>query len=510
MFDDLYGLEVSLELYHYYSSMTKQEAMQELAKRKLEEMHEFQSWSLLEFVKYYREKEKKVNLDMNWHIELICNKLEDVFYGRCKRLMINIPPRSLKTEIVSIAFPAWCMGKKPTKFMGISYSSGLAQDNSSSCRAMYESDTYLSIFPRKSDIKEDQNTKQYRTTNNWSQYYASWSTGTITGKWCDIMVIDDPLKPDEADSEIKRIAVNNNYHNTLKSRLNSKTDGAIVIIMQRLHDDDLCWHLLEQENNLTGEKWEKVIVPAIAEEDEEFRKLWESFFPKRFPLEILLNIRSQDQLWFSTQYQQEPVNKDSQEFHEEWFRYYGEWTANNIPQWLRIFTAVDPAFKTKQHNDQSCIMTAWLSGHDLYILEYTAGRFTADQLQEKIIYHIQKWNPEKVGIEAYQAQTMISQFLTLEMKKRGLYSNIVEITQSWDKETKIRKLIVPYKNWLIYHKLGMDDLEYQLKRFPRGKHDDIIDSLQMLYDMMTLQPWVDINKTQFRFERDQDGTPILL
>lgn len=491
--------------------MTKQEAMQELAKRKLEEMHEVQSWSLLEFVKFYREKEKKVNLDMNWHLEIICQKLEDVFDGKIKRLMINIPPRSLKTEIVSIAFPAWCLGKRNnTKFMGISYSSGLAQDNSSSCRSMYESDTYLKVFPRKSRIKEDQNTKQYWTTENGWQYYASWSTGTITGKGCDIMVIDDPLKPDEAMSDIKRTSVNNNYHNTLKSRLNSKTDGAIVIIMQRLHDDDLCWHLIDQELKGSWEKWEKVIVPAIAEVEDEYRASWESFFPKRFPIEILSKIRTEDPQWFSTQYQQEPVNKETQEFHEERFKYHWEWTPKETPKWLRIFTAVDPAFKTGQENDQSCIMTVWLIGHEVYILEYTAGRFPADVLQEKIIYHIRKRNPEKVGIEAYQAQSMIGQFLKLELQKRWLYSNIVEIKQTGDKSTKLRKLISPYRNWDIYHKNWMDELELELKRFPRGKHDDIIDSLQMVYEMIELHPWSWLQKNNIRFERDDNGTPILI
>ena len=490
--------------------MNKEEVIKELAIRQLEERHELQSWSLLEFLKFYRKNEKKVDLDMNRHVELICQILEDVFYGRRKRVMINIPPRSLKTEIVSIAFPARCLGKDPKKkFMDISYSSGLAQDNSSACRAMYQSDTYYSIFPRREQIKEDQNTKQYRTTTSGGQYYASWSTGTITGKWCDIMVIDDPLKPDEAMSDIKRTAVNNNYKNTLRSRLNSKSEWAIVIIMQRLHDDDLCWHLIDQELNGTWEKWDKIIVPAIAEEDDEYRKMWDSFFQKRFPIEILHWLRSSDPQWFSTQYQQQPVNKETQEFHEEWFKYHWEWH-KETPRGLRIFTSVDPAFKTGQENDQTSIMTVWLLASEVYILEYSAGRFTAEEMQKKIIYHIEKWKPEKVWIEAFQAQSMIWQFLKLELQKRWIYCNIVEIRQTWDKNTKIRKLISPYRQWDIYHKEWMDELELQLKRFPRGKHDDIVDSLQMVYEMIELHPWSWLQKAPIRFERDSNGTPIII
>ena len=492
--------------------MTKDEAVKEIYTKRLEEIFELQRNSLYEFLLYYWETEKKQPLDWNWHIKLICDKLEDVFYGKCKRLMINIPPRSLKTEIVSRIFPARCLGKRHwIKFMGISYSSWLSQDNSGDCRAIYQSDTYKSIFPRTPELKEDQNTKQHwENTEGW-QYYASWSTGTITGKGCDIMVIDDPLKPDDAMSDIVRVGVNNNFHNTLYSRLNDKVNGAIVIIMQRLHDDDLCWHLIEQEPN--GEKRKKIVIKAIAEEDEEYRKQWESFFEKRFPIELLQQMKrkSQETDWwivFSSQYQQEATNKETQEFHEERFKYH--WTDSlPTPSWLRIFTTVDPAFKQGQENDQTSIITWWFLQDKLYILEITAGKYTADVMQDKIIYHIKKRSPEKVGIEAFQAQSMIVTFLKQELQRQWLYSSLEEITQSGDKLSKIRKLVTLYRNWLIFHKYGMDDLELQLKRFPRGKHDDIIDSLQMLYNMYELQPNTGIKHNNFRIEYDQYWIPYI-
>lgn len=485
---------------------TKDLALKELATRQLEQLHQEQSWSLLEFIKYYREKERKQVLDMNRHIELICKKLEDVYYGKIKRLIINVPPRTLKTEIVSIAFPAWCMGKDNSKkFMGISYSSWLSEDNSSACRAIYQSDTYKSIFPRITPIKEDQNTKQYRTTERGGQYYASGSTGTITGKWCDIMVIDDPLKPWDADSDIVRVWVNNNYHNTLKSRLNNKVEWAIVIIMQRLHDDDLCWHLIDLESKW-GDKRDKLIIKAIAEDDDEHRKIWESFFPKRFPIEILQEMRTTRPREFSSQMQQEPTNRETQEFHEEWFMYH--WTPEApTPQWLRIFTTVDPAFKQWQDNDNSSIMTVWFKWDKAYILEYTAWKYSADVLQEKITYHIKKRSPEKVWIEAFQAQSMILTFLKNHLQSLWIYANIEEIKQTGDKLSKIRKLIPLYRNWQIYHKYWMDELENELKRFPRGKHDDIIDSLQMVYDLYTLQPNTDRTQ-QLNISYDEYWRPI--
>ena len=461
----------------------------ELATRKLEAKFDIQRSSFYEYLLYYHEHELKKPLDKNRHIELICSKLEDVFYGRIQRLMINVPPRSLKTEIVAVAFPARCMWKQQTiKFMAVSYSATMAEWSSVKCRSMYTSDTYKKIFPRTADIRDDQNQKHHRVTKSGSQYYSAWADGTITGLWCDIMIVDDPIKPDDADSDVKRVWVNNNYHNTLESRFDDMTTGRVIIIMQRLHNDDLGWHLNEQEATGEWEKWERVVIKAIADEDEPpYRKQWESFFPKRFPLWKLYYKKSKKKETFAAQYQQQPTNKETQEFHEEWFKYYGT-EDKPAPPWLRVFTTVDPAFKQGQENDESCVMTVWFKWDKAYILEYSNGRYTPDQLQAKILYHITKRRPEKIWIEAFQAQSMIANFLRNELTKRGMYANIEEIRQTWDKPSKIRRLVMPYKDWMIYHRYWMESLEKQLKEFPRGKHDDIIDALQMVYDLYTLQP----------------------
>lgn len=392
--------------------------------------------------------------------------------------------------------------------MGISYSAELAQKNSWGARDMYCSDTYLTVFPERPPIKQDQNTKQHRENTDWGQYYAAWSDWTITWVGADCILIDDPHKPNEVMSDTKRQKVLNNYHDTIKSRLNDKQDGAIVIIMQRLHDNDLCWHLLDQMDMWKGEDWKVLQIPAIAEEEDRHRKQWESFFPKRFPIEILEQIRKEDSLVFSCQYQQNPVDKESQEFHEERFRYHD--TANTpTPPYGRIFTTCDPAFKTGQENDNTCIMTSKFVDDKMYILEYSVGKFTADVLMDKLIYHIQKREPEKVGIEAFQAQSMIVSFLKNELQKRRLFANIEEIRQSWDKNTKIRKLIALYRSGLIYHKFGMEELENELKRFPRGKNDDIIDAQQMLYDLYTLQPNTISSQRDFVMDRDKTWRPII-
>ena len=159
-------------------------------------------------------------------------------------------------------------------------------------------------------------------------------------------------------------------------------------------------------------------------------------------------------------------------------------------------------------NDNSCIMTGKFVGEKMYILEYSVGKFTADVLHDKIIYHIRKRSPEKVGIEAYQAQSMILTFLKQELQRLGIHANIEEIKQTGDKLSKIRKLIPLYRDGLIYHKRDMDELEAELKRFPRGKHDDIIDAEQMLYDLYTLQP-NSVQQQVINLQHDERGQPFI-
>lgn len=137
----------------------------EQARRELEKRFDGERRSLYNFIKTIWKLEYKRDLDENRHIQEICRKLEAVYRGEIKRLIINIPPRTLKTELASILFPAWCIGNKDDiKFMDISYSAGIAEESSSKCRKLYNSNTYSMIFPRKKEVSEDQDTKQYWTT----------------------------------------------------------------------------------------------------------------------------------------------------------------------------------------------------------------------------------------------------------------------------------------------------------------------------------------------------------
>jgi predicted phage terminase large subunit-like protein len=282
------------------------------------------------------------------------------------------------------------------------------------------------------------------------------------------------LKPDEAESYVKRIGINNWYDNTVLSRLNDQNRDAIVIIMQRTHENDLCGYLIEKMNNGLGDKYEVLSFPAICEKDNEYQKEGESIHEERLPISFLNTFQKSNPVVFSCQYQQNPIAKESQEFFNEWFKYY-----DNIPVNGRVFTVVDPAFSKKTTADYTAIITGKFVGDLLYILEVTHGKFNPAELEDNILYHIKKWQPEKVGVEAFQAQQMIGFSLRNRLRKDALYVDVVDITQRNDKNTKIRRLVPLYRNGQIYHNKNGDCgiIEQQLLKFPRGTHDDSIDSL---------------------------------
>src|SRR5438128_5066311 len=200
----------------------------------------------------------------SWHIEVIAAKLAAVREGKIRRLIINLPPRHLKSLLASVALPAWCLGHDPSaQILCVSYAQDLADKLARDCRSIMMSPWYRRIFPTR--LAPHRQAVQEFITTRQGYRLATSTGGVLTGRGADLILIDDPLKPEEALSEARRNATNDWYANTLYSRLNDKRRGGIVIIMQRLQEDDLVGHVLAQEG------WEILSFPAIAEADEVHR-----------------------------------------------------------------------------------------------------------------------------------------------------------------------------------------------------------------------------------------------
>ena len=176
---------------------------------------------------------------MNWHIEIIAAKLMALRAGKIRRLIINMPPRYLKSLLASVAFPAWCLGHDPAaQILCASYAQELADKLSRDCRRILASDWYQQLFPTTRLSPRHQAVPEFETTAQGCRIATSVG-GVLTGRGADVIIIDDPLKPEEALSQAQRQAANEWYDHTLYSRLNDTRSGAIIVIMHRLHEDDL-------------------------------------------------------------------------------------------------------------------------------------------------------------------------------------------------------------------------------------------------------------------------------
>jgi hypothetical protein len=330
----------------------------------------------------------QTDLAMNWHLEVIAAKLAAVRQGKIRRLIINLPPRHLKSLLASIAFPAWCLGHDPSaQFLSVSYAQDLADKLARDCRSVMISPWYRRIFPTR--LAPHRQAVQEFITTRQGYRLATSTGGVLTGRGADVIMIDDPLKPEEALSKLRRDATNEWYDHTLYSRQNDKRWGAIVIIMQRLNEDDLVGHVLGQE------AWEVVCFPAIAEAEEvhEIDTIWgprrftrrrgEALHPEREPLATLEHIRRTiGEYNFAGQYQQSPAPLGGGLVKEAWFKRYSE---NERPErFERIVQSWDTANKATELSDFSVCTTWGVQGKNLYLLGLLRRRLEYPALKRAV------------------------------------------------------------------------------------------------------------------------------
>ena len=273
----------------------------------------------LNYTRYFFKQKTGRSFVVNSHHVAICNALDDVLSGKTNRLIINIAPRYSKTEIAVKNFISMGLALNPSsKFIHLSYSDDLAHDNSEEIRDIVKSDSYQKLFPYVT-IKKDSDSKKKWLTTEGGGVYAVATGGQVTGfgagavddeellseidsistgKFSGAIVIDDPIKPEDALSDLKRDRVNNRFENTIRNRVNSR-NTPIIIIMQRLHEDDLCGYLQRIEPG----KWKVLSIPCIIQEEGEEIALW----PFKHTLEELYAIRDANSYVFDTQYMQNPT-----------------------------------------------------------------------------------------------------------------------------------------------------------------------------------------------------------
>jgi predicted phage terminase large subunit-like protein len=420
----------------------------------------------------------QAELATNWHHEVIAAKLAAVQQGKIRRLIINLPPRHLKSLMASVAFPAWCLGHDPSaQILCVSYAQDLADKFARDGRSIMMSPWYRRIFATR--LAAQRLAVQEFVTTRQGYRLATSTGGVLTGRGADIIVIDDPLKPEEALSEAQRKAANEWFNNTLYSRQNDKRRGAIVIIMQRLHEDDLVGHVLAQE------EWEVLSFPAIAEADEVHRieTIWgprcyrrrqgEALHPEREPLETLDDIRRTLGVYnFAGQYQQTPAPLGGGLVKAEWFKRYAE---NDLPEpFDRIVQSWDTANKATELSDFSVCTTWGVKGKNLYLIGLFRRRLDYPALKRAVREQQSLFSANEVLIEDKASGTQLIQ----ELVDEGCHA-VARYEPTCDKIMRLHAQTALIENSFVHipeTAPWLDAYLHEMTVFPNGKHDDQVDS----------------------------------
>ena len=437
---------------------------------------------LLTFTQTMFRARKGAEIKRNWHQDVICNALERVVIGDCKRLIINVPPRSGKTELAVINFMAWSMGNFPdSEFIHASYSKRLASANTYATRAIMLHEKYQEIFSHTA-LAGDSKAKDEFRTQQGGIVYATGAEGTITGygggKMRDTfggaIIIDDPHKAGEANSALMRQNVIDWFQQTMESRKNSP-DTPIIVIMQRLHESDLSGFLLGGGN---GEKWEHISIPALDEDDQ-------SFWPDQFRTDDLHRQRASSSYMFAGQMMQQPAPIGGGIFKDEWWRYY-----SSLPEVEYLNVYADTAQKTGQENDYSVFQLWAKCGGEIYLVDMIRGKWEAPQLlaQAKSFWdkHRQTYGAKlrHMKVEDKSSGTgLIQQLKQSGVPVNGIQRNRDKVSRAYD----TAPLVESGRVYLPNGHTHLGDMLHELSVFPAGAHDDTIDPLMDACDDMLIK-----------------------
>lgn len=419
----------------------------------------------------------------NWHIEAMTFCAERIIAGKLKRAIVTIPPRHLKSIIFSVALPAYLLGIKPsTRIICVSYSNDLAVKHANDFRAVITSDWYRRAFP-KTRVSREKDT-QIETMTTARGFRLATSLGaTLTGRGADLIVLDDPQKPDEALSEAHRNSAGQWFDTTLLSRLDSKSEGSVVVVMQRLHEDDLVGRLLERGG------WDQLKIAAIAERDERMRigprrtckrKAGTVIDPRRETQEDLVRLRqSMGELFFSAQYQQEPIPLAGNIIKAEWFKEYDTPPTHTYGDTLVI--SIDTAMKGTPLADFS-VATVWLGSSDnCFLLDLWRDRVDYPQLRRAVIWLRDKYPNATLLIEDKGSGTSLIQDFRADNR------SVIAINPEADKVTRVAKVSAQFEAGSVHFPKNapwLDCLKAELLGFPNTRYDDQVDSVAQALSWM--------------------------
>ena len=433
----------------------------------------------LYFIRYFFKQRFGTKMIVSEHHIAMTKFIMDVVAGKIQRGIINIPPGYTKTEFASISLMAYGLAINPAaRFLHLSYSHALALQNSSTAKGIVESPGYQEMWPR--TLKDDAKAKEIWWTEQNGGVRATSSMGQVTGfraghmdhsaeKFTGALIIDDPVKPDDAYSEVMREGVNNNFNETISSRV-AVENVPIIVIMQRIHFNDLSGHLLKGGS---GEKWHHLSLPVIMDVSSKYPKEYTHGIPYKHDVpdgwlwpfkhneehEIALTSHRRK---FWAQYMQSPIKRDEETalWTESMVRMARDIETEQEP--MRTLVAVDPAVSNTANSDEHGIVVA---------SEYKDGRYSIDgdysikgspkTWADRAIAAYDKHEARAIVIEVNQGGDMCESTL----RASGFTGKIVKTRATKGKTMRAEPIAALYEQGFVSHGPGLTKLEEELMDF---------------------------------------------
>jgi predicted phage terminase large subunit-like protein len=418
------------------------------------------------------------------YIEYLCHEFEDVANGKTKRLVVNLPPRHLKTFMGSICLAAWVLGRKPaTKILIVTYVDQLAQHISYNIRQILQLAWFRTVFATR--LADDRAKVNDFATTQGGGVYAASAGGALTGRGGDMIIFDDPLNIGDANNLEQIERVNERFDSLIMSRLDNPKTGKVVIIAHRLHAEDLSGHVLEQSG------WRHVCLPMIAPRKKSFkfgkytwvRKRGSLLRPRAFGSKELKAAQANAAPDFDTLYQQNPGGGLSVRIKKDWFQTFLPGSMQPLP----IVLSIDPGHRGGDGRSYSVIQAWACSGGNYFLIDQLRVQCKFKTLRSAYWAFVRKYRPVVALIEA----TANGPALIDDARRRPRVQVIDVSPDGRSKADRLRNHLGIIKTRRIHLAEGRswkDEFINEFIAFPSSAFDDQVDATTQYLDWIKTNP----------------------
>lgn len=418
----------------------------------------------------------------NWHIDLISEYMEAVNAGQINRLVINIPPRHMKSIQATVCYPVWTWIRQPERrFIKVSYSDSLSRKHNVLSRDIILSPWYQRTWGDRFQLKADVNRQNEFKNDHQGMMFSTSVGGALTGEGGDVIILDDPQNPLQANSETERAGTIAFFTNTLQSRLNNPRTGAFIVVMQRLHEKDLTGHIITEDLGYThlclpAEAPERTVITFPISGREIVREEGDVLNPQRFDKSVLDGLKkSMGSLQYSGQYQQTPAPAEGVIFKREWLHNFFRPSA--APHQQMLIQSWDMAFTKSEGSAKVAGFVMGRAGSGIYVFDLVNDKMTFTESVAAVRTMTGKWPKARAKVVENKAN---GPAIVDTLKKQ--VAGMVEFNPKGSKEERALSVTPYFEAGNVFFPEPeaapwVQDLIQDLLMFPKGAYKDTTDAL---------------------------------